>query len=341
MELEDDEDMETMVALYCPTRSVDTEPIQLFVELVDMELVEDFTPLNGYDNNGCSGREVEDYSDPDLDEVPDDINNKDANGDGNVYASSVGNPSRSIIIRNDPGSYMSIVDPDAAYASEFPKCFGVPWRSIYCSHHISTNFHRDYKNAEWRKQVVTMAYELEQYRFKQRLASLEADMHGEMNSPFREWLGTMNYVLQAGHVFVKEVNMAMDANAQKVRRYYCGKFQTLWYPCLHVVAAFTHVLINIEKYIDKMYTLEHILHIWGNEFPTLHDMSTWEVPPLTFELVSDMGLRRKPKCRPRVTKIHGEIDLREKTDPKRYSLCRIVGHNQGKCPHRTYHPRQS
>ncbi|MBA0607280.1 hypothetical protein Godav_019611 [Gossypium davidsonii] len=46
IELVYDEDMETMVALYCPTESVNTELMQLFAELADVEPVEDFTPLS-------------------------------------------------------------------------------------------------------------------------------------------------------------------------------------------------------------------------------------------------------------------------------------------------------
>ncbi|PPD80227.1 hypothetical protein GOBAR_DD22835 [Gossypium barbadense] len=38
--------METMVALYCQNRCGQTESIQLFAELVDMEPAEDFTPLS-------------------------------------------------------------------------------------------------------------------------------------------------------------------------------------------------------------------------------------------------------------------------------------------------------
>ncbi|KAK5813147.1 hypothetical protein PVK06_028593 [Gossypium arboreum] len=45
---------------------------------------------NGYDNNGPN-YEVENYSDPDLDEVPEDIDDKYVNDDRNVNASSVGN----------------------------------------------------------------------------------------------------------------------------------------------------------------------------------------------------------------------------------------------------------
>ncbi|PPD94797.1 hypothetical protein GOBAR_DD08190 [Gossypium barbadense] len=36
-----------------------------------------------------------------------------------------------------------------------------------------------------------VAYELEPHLFRQRMTRLESDMEGEMNTPFRQWLGTM------------------------------------------------------------------------------------------------------------------------------------------------------
>ncbi|PPD89762.1 hypothetical protein GOBAR_DD13298 [Gossypium barbadense] len=49
MELVDDEDVETMVALYCGTRSNQNAPIQLFAELASVEATEDPTPLGKED----------------------------------------------------------------------------------------------------------------------------------------------------------------------------------------------------------------------------------------------------------------------------------------------------
>ncbi|PPD83165.1 hypothetical protein GOBAR_DD19902 [Gossypium barbadense] len=45
MELVDDDDMETMVALYYRDRIQQTDPIQFFAELVYVEATEDSTPL--------------------------------------------------------------------------------------------------------------------------------------------------------------------------------------------------------------------------------------------------------------------------------------------------------
>ncbi|PPD87645.1 hypothetical protein GOBAR_DD15414 [Gossypium barbadense] len=49
MELVDDEDVETMVALYCGTASNKNAPIQLFAELASVEATEDPTPLGEED----------------------------------------------------------------------------------------------------------------------------------------------------------------------------------------------------------------------------------------------------------------------------------------------------
>ncbi|PPS10334.1 hypothetical protein GOBAR_AA10320 [Gossypium barbadense] len=91
--------------------------LQIYLVLIET----DIDGEDEYDNNSYFDHEVEDYSEPDLDDVPDDINNKCANDDKNVYVSSVRNSIQGIIIRNDPGAHMSNVNPDTVYASEFPE----------------------------------------------------------------------------------------------------------------------------------------------------------------------------------------------------------------------------
>ncbi|KAK5784389.1 hypothetical protein PVK06_038912 [Gossypium arboreum] len=87
------------------------------------------------------------------------------------------------------------------------------------------------------------------------------------------------------------------------RRCECGIFQTLRYPCAHVHAACARANLNVEQFIDEIYTLERKLRIWGNEFPVMPDVSNWEVPPPIFEMVPDCSLRRHSKGRPQSTRI--------------------------------------
>ncbi|PPD71159.1 hypothetical protein GOBAR_DD31961 [Gossypium barbadense] len=137
MELVDDEDVETMVTLYCGTTSNKNAPIQLFAELASVEATEDPIPLGEGDgveapcmvvpvSSDPVDYEVDSESDPDADEVPDDIDDEGVNEDGNVNASSVGNQIRRIVIHNNLEAHMSRIDPDAAQAAEFPEYPEIP-----------------------------------------------------------------------------------------------------------------------------------------------------------------------------------------------------------------------
>ncbi|KAK5837112.1 hypothetical protein PVK06_012922 [Gossypium arboreum] len=125
------------------------------------------------------------------------------------------------------------------------------------------------------------------------------------------------------------------------RRCDCRRFQTLHYLCAHVVATCAKVSLNVEYFIDEVYTLGCTLRVWENEFLVLPGLSTWEVPPMTFEFVPDKGLRWNSKGRPQSSRIHNEMDIREKSDGKLCGVCRLAGHNRSKCPLRNYHVGQS
>ncbi|KAH1096490.1 hypothetical protein J1N35_013411 [Gossypium stocksii] len=161
MELVDDEDVETMIDLYCGNGGNKNAPIHLFAELAGMEenkdvnayseehgarepcivapisyvdsestigginIVLNITPVidiggdDGYDGRDHCDEEVNSESDPDVDNVPDDIDDEDVNNGGNINVSSVGNQMRGIMMHNNPGPYMSLIDLDATIVTEF------------------------------------------------------------------------------------------------------------------------------------------------------------------------------------------------------------------------------
>ncbi|PPR98184.1 hypothetical protein GOBAR_AA22482 [Gossypium barbadense] len=163
IELVDNEDIETIVALYCGNQRDQNALIKLFPELADVETIEDPTPLykehgaqepymvvtisyfdsqstvcgsdidlntapktDAVGDDGCgssdpSNHEVNSDSDPDLDKILDDIDDECVNDDGNVIASSVENQIQHIMIHNNPRARMSLIDPDAVHAAEFPE----------------------------------------------------------------------------------------------------------------------------------------------------------------------------------------------------------------------------
>ncbi|PPD69685.1 hypothetical protein GOBAR_DD33438 [Gossypium barbadense] len=152
MDLVDDEDGETMVALYCGNVSDKNAPIHLFVELASIEQNEDVNAYgeehgaqepcmtiggigidlnttpdidvvgdDGYDGSDHYDEEVDSDSDLDMDDVPDDINDEYVNNDGNINASSVKNQMRRILIHNNSRPHMLLIDPDTAHVAEFPE----------------------------------------------------------------------------------------------------------------------------------------------------------------------------------------------------------------------------
>lgn len=54
--------------------------LQIYLVVIETDVDGD----NGYDNNGLSDHVVKDYSDPDLNEVPNDIDDEGVNDDRNV-----------------------------------------------------------------------------------------------------------------------------------------------------------------------------------------------------------------------------------------------------------------
>ncbi|PPS19520.1 hypothetical protein GOBAR_AA01051 [Gossypium barbadense] len=93
MELVEDKNVETMAALYCGNQSHQNVPIHLFAEFnIDLNAAPE-TDVNGddgYDNSDPSNHEVD-----------------------------VWNLIQCIVIHNDPGAHMSLIDPNTALAAEF------------------------------------------------------------------------------------------------------------------------------------------------------------------------------------------------------------------------------
>ncbi|PPR96351.1 hypothetical protein GOBAR_AA24316 [Gossypium barbadense] len=144
MQLVEDDDVETMIALYCSLGNV--EPIELFAELADVEPGEDFTDLV-------------------LDKVLDDTNDKGIDDDENINNPSLGNPTQGIVIWNDHSAYILSVDPNVAYASEFQE-----YPNIIPSHMLVP----DPKSEE-----LVVGYELQQHQFRQRIARLQDETNSD------------------------------------------------------------------------------------------------------------------------------------------------------------------
>ncbi|KAK2416250.1 hypothetical protein P8452_61206 [Trifolium repens] len=114
----------------------------------------------------------------------------------------------------------------------------------------------------------------------------------------------------------------------------CGEFQTLHYPCSHLIAACSHVHLDFMKYVSPQYTLQYVFNTYLEEFQAIPLSGYW--PEYTrVKLYHNPTMRRDPKGHPQSTRIHTEMDLRESSrQQKSCGLCRTPGHNKSNCPNR-------
>ncbi|KAH1073866.1 hypothetical protein J1N35_026194 [Gossypium stocksii] len=137
---------------------VSTDPLkffELFAELADLKPIENVSPISQHrefdfdlivgwiDQLECEGTsripqnpnyDVEDFSNPDVDEVPDDIDDEGLEEVEDVHDISFSNSSRGIILRNEPRGDMLNVDPNAAHASKFSE-----YTDIVPAHRLAVN----------------------------------------------------------------------------------------------------------------------------------------------------------------------------------------------------------
>ncbi|PPD84680.1 hypothetical protein GOBAR_DD18368 [Gossypium barbadense] len=408
MELVDDEDVETMIDLYCGNGSEKNAPIHLFVELVGMEQNEDVTasdeedgaeepwmvaPISYVDSGGDHwDEEVDSDGDPDVDDVPDDIDDKDLNNDEGINASSAGEQMRRILIHNNPRPHMSLIDPDAAYVVEFleypeivhshglavtsdddelfiDQRFSCKEECVYAIKRYNMKISVDYKvsvstptvyvrecwkaaeGCNWRVRATfirsSQIWEIRKFVGPHTCISTRmTEDHGKLDSktictcimPMVKDMPTIKVSVLIAEMQARFQSYGVDLRNRQCE---CRRFETLHYPCAHVMAACAKVNLDAEQYVDDVYTLERTLRVWENEFPVLPDLSTWEVPSMTFELLPDRGLRRNPRGRPQSSRIRNEMDIREKSDGKCCGICRLSGHSRNKCPNRNFHVGQS
>ncbi|KAH1033835.1 hypothetical protein J1N35_046009 [Gossypium stocksii] len=319
-----------MIALYYRDRSCQTNLIQLFIELADLEPAEDSIPLSeergvqdpctvvprayvdkrstvrdinidlnvplafenhnpgphlqihsvvididvdgdhGYDNNGYSRHEVEDYSDSDLNDVSDDIDDKGTNDDRNVKTASVDNTSRGIVIHNDLRAHIFVIDPDTTHAFEF-----LEYPDILLIHQLVVDSEQK-ELFVGQKFVVNEDYVLQ-------AGKLDAKNGVETSQPNGSGIGVCRRCQEGNGCELSEIKFiecraGIPPRSNEIdlqnRRCDCGKFQSLRYPCAYVVVACVYTSINVEQYIDEVYNLKRTLRVWGNKFPVLRDLST-------------------------------------------------------------------
>ena len=104
-------------------------------------------------------------------------------------------------------------------------------------------------------------------------------------------------------------------------------------PCAHVIAACKHINIDYLQYVSLVYTLDYMSSVYIVPLASMCHHDYW--PPYEGpQLCDHLAMRRNKKGRSKSTRIRTNMDEREKGQPKRCSVCRLVGHSKNRFPHR-------
>ncbi|KAK5825028.1 hypothetical protein PVK06_019830 [Gossypium arboreum] len=357
----DDDDAETIVALYCLPRRLNNEPIQLFAELADAKLVE----------NNDGGLQIH----PIIIET--NAFSEDGSDNGNDHALSVGNSSCDIVIRNDPEAHILIVGPDATHAFEFPKyldiipaylmledpeseelfvgqIFASKDECVDTIKRYSLKMFVDYRVADSKSTIYAgECWKLiEGYKWWVRVTFIQRFQQWEI----RKYVGPHTCIsahMMQGHrkldskticncILAKvkdDPTIVVSMLIAKISKRLVVAIRRSEFAKRHVTCCKSSGYeVEPHRSIRRWANLK--ADMYGQKTTTLQKRfrSIEPCSPSTFELVLDRNLNRKPKGHSHVIRIRNDMDIRETVDIKHCGVCKLTSHNQKKYPHRNYHP---
>ncbi|RYQ95966.1 hypothetical protein Ahy_B08g091374 [Arachis hypogaea] len=108
--------------------------------------------------------------------------------------------------------------------------------------------------------------------------------------------------------------------------YDCGLFQSLYFPCHHVVAACVAASVKWSLYVHSVYLQSAVFKVYETEFPLIPNEKLW-LEWFETRLRPNLAMRRKATGKPVLTRFRNEMDEGERQE-KRCGLCRQIGHTK-------------
>ena len=112
-----------------------------------------------------------------------------------------------------------------------------------------------------------------------------------------------------------------------------GKTLIYGFPCSHIIAACQYRCVDFLLFVQGYYTTQLYYDTWASLFHPMFNKDEWPlydgptvVPP---ESMKHIG-----SGRPKSTRLHNEIDVREGKTTIRCGLCKQPGHNRRSCKNR-------
>ncbi|XP_016168589.1 uncharacterized protein LOC107611144 [Arachis ipaensis] len=89
--------------------------------------------------------------------------------------------------------------------------------------------------------------------------------------------------------------------------YDCGLFQSLYFPCHHVVAACVAASVKWSLYVHSVYLQSAVFKVYETEFPLIPNEKLW-LEWFETRLRPNLAMRRKATGKPVLTRFRNEMD---------------------------------
>ena len=113
----------------------------------------------------------------------------------------------------------------------------------------------------------------------------------------------------------------------------CGKTLIYGFPCSHILAACHFRSIDFRSFVQHYYTIQSYFSTWAPLFNPIHNEYEW--PPYVGPVIVPAdSMKRVSGGRPKSTRLHNEMDVREGKNSVTCGLCKQSGHNRRSCPNK-------
>ena len=99
------------------------------------------------------------------------------------------------------------------------------------------------------------------------------------------------------------------------------------------MAACQYISLDYTAHVQNWYFITTYQMTWAPLFHPIPDQAYWP-PADEMILVPSDSMKRTSKGRPKSTRLHNEMDIREGRGTVRCSNCKQEGHNKTTCPNK-------
>ena len=110
----------------------------------------------------------------------------------------------------------------------------------------------------------------------------------------------------------------------------CGKTLIYGFPCSHILAACHFHSIDCKPLVQHYYNTQSYYNTWAPLFHPIFNVYEW--PPYDGPIIMPSeSMKRASSGRPKSSRLHNEMNVREGKTSITCGLCKQSGHNRHSC----------